>query len=128
MLLLWMGGANVSSMQYALICYDLQLILALMPPTPAPHGLHATGDPVFQTPWTLLGIPALTLPSGLSDNGFPLGLQLASAPFTEARLFAVASWCERTLALTARPTLVTEALTARRSWYMMPNLGGHIYG
>jgi len=25
-----MGGANVSSMQYALICYDLQLILALM--------------------------------------------------------------------------------------------------
>ena len=30
MLLLWTGGANVSSMQYALICYDLQLILALM--------------------------------------------------------------------------------------------------
>src|SRR4029077_19681652 len=26
----WMGGAHVSSMQYALIVYDLQLILALM--------------------------------------------------------------------------------------------------
>src|SRR4029453_407270 len=29
--LLWTGGAHVSSMQYALISYDLQLILALMP-------------------------------------------------------------------------------------------------
>src|SRR4029453_1971802 len=30
MLLLWTGGVHVSSMQYALISYDLQLILALM--------------------------------------------------------------------------------------------------
>ena len=30
MLFLWTGGAHVSSMQYALISYDLQLILALM--------------------------------------------------------------------------------------------------
>jgi len=81
---------------------------ALLTPTtstPAPHGLQATGDPVFQTPWTFLGIPALTLPSGIADNGLPLGLQLASAPFTEARLLAVARWCERTLAFTARPAL-----------------------
>src|SRR4029453_7430300 len=36
MLLLWTGGVHVSSMQYALISYDLQLILALMGVTPAP--------------------------------------------------------------------------------------------
>src|SRR5262247_3663100 len=30
MRLLWTGGAHVSSMQYALIAYDLQLILAQM--------------------------------------------------------------------------------------------------
>ena len=57
-----------------------------------------------------LGIPALTLPCGIAENGLPLGLQLASAPFTEARLLAVARWCERTLAFTVRPTLVEEAL------------------
>ena len=57
-----------------------------------------------------LGIPALTLPCGIAENGLPLGLQLASAPFTEVRLLAVARWCERTLAFTVRPTLVEEAL------------------
>src|SRR5215468_1852384 len=36
MLLLWTGGAHISSMQYALISYDLQLILALMSTTPSP--------------------------------------------------------------------------------------------
>ena len=85
---------------------------ALLTPTasaPAPHGLHATGDPMFQTPWTFVGIPSLTLPSGLSAKGLPMGLQLAAAPFAEARLLAVARWCERVLAFTARPALVEAA-------------------
>jgi len=86
---------------------QVDAVLTPTTPTPAPHGLQATGDPVFQTPWTFLGIPALTLPCGIAENGLPLGLQLASAPFTEARLLAVARWCERTLAFTARPTLVS---------------------
>src|SRR5438445_7587760 len=42
LLLLWTGGAHVSSMQYALIFYDLQLILARMgrggPPARGPSG------------------------------------------------------------------------------------------
>ena len=89
---------------------------ALLTPTtstPAPYGLHATGDPALQMPWTFLGIPALTLPSGLADNGLPLGVQLASAPFTEARLLAVARWCERRLGFTARPALVQDTLITR---------------
>jgi aspartyl-tRNA(Asn)/glutamyl-tRNA(Gln) amidotransferase subunit A len=89
---------------------QVDAVLTPTTPTPAPHGLHATGDPVFQTPWTFLGIPALTLPCDIAENGLPLGLQLASAPFTEARLLAVARWCERTLAFTVRPTLVEGAL------------------
>src|SRR4029450_6495805 len=40
MLLLWTGGVHVSSMQYALISYDLQLILALMPYAVAPASEH----------------------------------------------------------------------------------------
>ena len=48
MLLLWTGGANVSSMQYALIFYDLQLILAPMDPC-LPHQDHGVGHFVEMT-------------------------------------------------------------------------------
>jgi Asp-tRNA(Asn)/Glu-tRNA(Gln) amidotransferase A subunit family amidase len=43
---------------------------------PAPAGLHATGDPAMNLPWTHAGLPALTLPAGRAENELPLGLQL----------------------------------------------------
>ncbi|MCB0162955.1 MAG: amidase [Anaerolineae bacterium] len=44
---------------------------------PAPAGLDSTGDPVMNLPWTFAGLPSLNLPSGFSENGLPLGLQLS---------------------------------------------------
>ena len=71
----------------------------LMPTTtsPAPADLTTTGDPVFQVPWTSAGLPSITLPSGLSESGLPLGVQLAGQPFSEGNLLAVARWCESVL-------------------------------
>src|SRR5215470_6896183 len=46
MLLLWTGGAHISSMQYALIVYDLQLILAPMACDPPGSCLAAFPFPV----------------------------------------------------------------------------------
>ena len=46
-------------------------------PGVAPKGLHSTGDPVMNLPWTHCGFPSLTLPSGTNDQGLPYGLQLA---------------------------------------------------
>ncbi len=74
-------------------------------PSPAPRDLSTTGDPVFQTPWTTFGFPALTLPSGLSKSGLPLGIQLASAPFTESRLLAAGHWCEQVLNVDLAPPI-----------------------
>lgn len=45
---------------------------------PAPEGIHATGDPIMNLPWTHAGMPAVTLPAGLAGNGLPLGLQLVA--------------------------------------------------
>jgi len=45
-------------------------------PGPAPHGIHATGDPALNLPWTHAGMPAVTLPAGYAANGLPLGIQI----------------------------------------------------
>lgn len=66
------------------------------PPAPgeAPAGLDTTGDPAFCTLWTLLGVPAITLPTGLGPRGLPLGLQIVARPDACNTLLAVAAWCE----------------------------------
>ena len=74
-------------------------------PGPAPHGLASTGNPVMQAPWTIMGIPSISLPSGLSQSGLPLAIQLGGQPKAEDRLLAVARWCESALKTDLRPPL-----------------------
>ncbi len=71
----------------------------LMPSTPsqAPASLETTGDPKFQAPWTFGGFPEITIPSGMSANGLPLGIQLVAGHFDEGGLLAAAAWCENVL-------------------------------
>jgi Asp-tRNA(Asn)/Glu-tRNA(Gln) amidotransferase A subunit family amidase len=66
-------------------------------PAGAPEGLAKTGDPSCCTLASLLGAPALSLPVGRDRLGLPLGLQVVTAPGTDARLLAVAAWCEARL-------------------------------
>lgn len=66
-------------------------------PGTAPRDLTTTGDPVMQRPWTTIGLPSISLPTGLGQNGLPLAIQLVGAPLAEDRLLAVARWCERAL-------------------------------
>ena len=73
--------------------------VALTPatPEPAPGDLSTTGDPAFQSPWTSAGLPAIVIPSGISESGLPVAVQLASAPWQEGKLLGVARWCEDVL-------------------------------
>jgi Asp-tRNA(Asn)/Glu-tRNA(Gln) amidotransferase A subunit family amidase len=64
----------------------------------APEGIHTTGDPVFCSIWTLLGTPAITVPTRLGPNGLPLGLQIIGAERDDDSALAVAAWCEGPLA------------------------------
>ena len=82
-------------MEAALRRYDAVLTPAT--PTPAPRGLSTTGDPMFQSPWTVAGLPVVTLPTGLSSEGLPLAVQIVGKPFDDERLLAVAGWAERVL-------------------------------
>jgi Asp-tRNA(Asn)/Glu-tRNA(Gln) amidotransferase A subunit family amidase len=58
----------------------------------APKGLASTGDPAFCTLWTLLGLPALSLPLMQAANGLPLGVQLVGRRGFDARLLRTARW------------------------------------
>ena len=82
---------------------NVDVLLTPTTPTPAPRDLSTTGDPVFQSPWTSAGLPTITIPSGVSQSGLPLGIQLAGTPFGEARLLAVARWCEAALGVELVP-------------------------
>ena len=72
-------------------------------PTPAPKGLASTGDPAFNVPWSFCGLPAISVPSGVSQAGLPLGIQLVGRPFAEEDLLRVARWCERIIGFSHQP-------------------------
>lgn len=55
-------------------------------PGPAPAGIHATGNPDMNLPWTHAGLPAITLPAGRANNGLPLGLQIIARFGSDERL------------------------------------------
>lgn len=82
--------------------YDL--LLTPTTPTPAPEGM-ATGDARFQLPWSISGLPSITVPCGMTTSGLPLGVQLVSGAFTEARLLSAAAWCEDVLGRAPAPSL-----------------------
>ena len=61
----------------------------------APKGLASTGDPALCSVWTLLGMPAVTLPLMQGENGLPLGVQLVGRKGYDARLLRSARWLEK---------------------------------
>jgi Asp-tRNA(Asn)/Glu-tRNA(Gln) amidotransferase A subunit family amidase len=81
---------------YQKLVIEFDACITLSAPGAAPVGLASTGDPIFNTPASMLGIPALSLPV-LSDGGLPLGLQLTGFAHRDAALFAVAAWVMETL-------------------------------
>jgi Asp-tRNA(Asn)/Glu-tRNA(Gln) amidotransferase A subunit family amidase len=48
-------------------------------PGSAPVGIHATGSPDLNLPWTHAGLPAVTIPAGCAEEGLPLGLQVVAS-------------------------------------------------
>jgi aspartyl-tRNA(Asn)/glutamyl-tRNA(Gln) amidotransferase subunit A len=82
-----------------------QVLLTPVAPAPAPLGLASTGDPRFCAPWSFIGAPAISLPSGLAASGLPLAIQLTAGPDQEAELLGAAAWCESVLGFTATPSI-----------------------
>ena len=86
---------------------------AVLTPT-APFAAFAIGekmdDPiamylndVFTVPASLAGLPAISVPAGLTGDGLPLGLHLIARPFDEPTLFRAAGVLESAAGFSHRP-------------------------
>jgi Asp-tRNA(Asn)/Glu-tRNA(Gln) amidotransferase A subunit family amidase len=56
-----------------------------------------TGDPRFCSRWTLVGAPAISIPTGFGPRGLPLGLQIVGRIGMDAEVLEIAEWAEKAL-------------------------------
>lgn len=71
----------------------VDILLTPSAPGPAPEGLTATGKPIFNKLWTLVGTPCVNVP-GLAEDGLPLGVQVVSRFGRDRLALSVAAWLE----------------------------------
>ncbi len=67
-------------------------ILTPAAPGAAPKGIDATGDPIFNILWTFTGVPVVSLPLLQTEEGMPMGVQLAGPRRDDGRLLRTARW------------------------------------
>jgi Asp-tRNA(Asn)/Glu-tRNA(Gln) amidotransferase A subunit family amidase len=87
--------------EYAAFATRVDAMITPASPGPAPIRAHdlpdeplvqfPTGDPVFNTPSSLLGTPAVTLPLA-AVGGLPMGIQIMGQMGADARVTAIARW------------------------------------
>jgi Asp-tRNA(Asn)/Glu-tRNA(Gln) amidotransferase A subunit family amidase len=63
----------------------------------APEGIHTPSDLLFQRLWTVLHVPAITLPGFAGPLGLPIGIQLIGAHLDDSKLLCVAAWVEHAI-------------------------------
>lgn len=74
--------------------------------------LDTTGDSSLQAPFTMAGVPAISLPSGISPEGLPVGIQLIGRRGSDEHLLSIAQWCEERLDPIGQPMLTPDSLPA----------------
>jgi len=93
----------------------VDVIASAASPTAAFRAGSKTSDPlamylmdVFTLSCNLAGLPGLSVPCGLTDDGLPVGLQLLGRPLDEASLLKVAAAYEHSAGRAARPARYFE--------------------
>ena len=71
---------------------EFDVFLTPSAPGEAPKGIGATGDPVFQVPWTTLHAPCVTIPYDTGPRGLPVGVQFVGRRSDDDAVLAIAKW------------------------------------
>ena len=78
-------------------------LLSPVAPGPAPLRIEGTGDFSLCAPWSFIGVPSISIPTRLNEDGLPLAMQLIGGPGGLAGLFGAAAWTERVIGFAPRP-------------------------
>jgi Asp-tRNA(Asn)/Glu-tRNA(Gln) amidotransferase A subunit family amidase len=78
-------------------------LLSPVAPGPTPQRSEGTGDFSLCAPWSFIGVPSISIPTGVDSAGLPLALQLVAGPDRLGQLLGAATWIERIVDFTARP-------------------------
>jgi aspartyl-tRNA(Asn)/glutamyl-tRNA(Gln) amidotransferase subunit A len=107
---------NLIARDFAAAFEQVDCILAPTAPSAAFAIGENTDDPismylndVFTVPANLAGLPALSVPAGLSADRLPLGLQVIGRAFDEATVLRVGDVIERVALFDHRPSFVAGA-------------------
>jgi aspartyl-tRNA(Asn)/glutamyl-tRNA(Gln) amidotransferase subunit A len=73
--------------------------------------MSALGLPVYTPVWNALGLPALSVPIGLGDDGLPIGMQIAGADFDEATVLRIGDGFQQITDFHRQVPSVTAAAT-----------------
>jgi len=76
---------------------DFDVLLAPTVQGEAPTGLTYTGDHRFQSIWTQLRTPTVSLPTHAGPNGMPISIQLVGRPYADNDVLKAAQLIFRTL-------------------------------
>ncbi len=89
---------------------EVDVILTPTAPSAAFEISKTANDPItmylndiFTVPSSMAGLPAISIPAGLSKDGLPLGLQLIGRPFDEDTLFRVSEALEKQVSFSDKP-------------------------
>ncbi len=89
----WQASLN-AGLEQLFGAYDA--IITPAAPGEAPPA-DTTGNPAFNTLWSICGVPAISLPLMQGPNGLPVGVQVVGRRGEDARLLRTARWLMRTI-------------------------------
>lgn len=81
----------------ATVFRSVDVLLAPSAEGVAPAGLGATGNPIFNRLWTLLGVPCVHVPTGLGPQGLPVGVTVIGPRWGDAQTLAAAERLQRSV-------------------------------
>ncbi len=70
--------------------------------TSLPPGHESTGNPAFNSPWSYVGLPTVSVPFDWSEDGLPMAVQYVAMEREEANLLSAAAWTESVVGLVRR--------------------------
>jgi Asp-tRNA(Asn)/Glu-tRNA(Gln) amidotransferase A subunit family amidase len=83
--------------QFAPIVSEYDALLTPAAAGEAPEGLSGPSDLLFQRFWTVLHVPAITLPGFVGPKNLPIGIQLVGPHLEDSKLLQTAAWIERAI-------------------------------